>query len=338
MDADLLVVGGGIAGLAVAWAASGAGRKIVLLDALPLLNDRNASNDESKIFRFAYAKDAEMTHLAREALGGWRALERESGRSILHQVGLLVFPGAFADESLATLHDLGEPATRLDADLPELRGSAGGVVDPHAGWLDPPEALAALEEGAIRRGAVVRRGVRVEAVEERAGGVEARLADGSVVRAPACVAAPGFHAPDLFPDLARRIVVTRQPELFFRAPPDVRTFPAFIDEGYYGFPPRGGAVKIADHGKGRVVKPDAPREPPTQDEIDDAREWLTVRIPRLADAPLVRWRVCLYDNAPGDRFIVEKRGRIVVCAGLSGHGFKFGPALGARLAAMAPGA
>jgi sarcosine oxidase len=115
----------------------------------------------------------------------------------------------------------------------------------------------------------------------------------------------------------------------------VRSFPVFTDEGFYGFPPREGVVKIADHDKGKVVTPDAPRDPPSQDELDHAREWLTVRIPRLADAPLVRWRVCLYDNAPEDRFIVEKRGRVVVGAGLSGHGFKFGPALGRRLATLA---
>ena len=51
MDCELLVVGGGVTGLGAAWSAASAGRKVVLVDPLPLLNDRNASNDESKIFR-----------------------------------------------------------------------------------------------------------------------------------------------------------------------------------------------------------------------------------------------------------------------------------------------
>src|ERR1051325_4968695 len=100
MDCELLVVGGGVTGLGAAWSAASAGRKVVLVDPLPLLNDRNASNDESKIFRLAYGKDVEMARLAREALALWRALERESGRAILHQVGLFMFDGAFARDSL----------------------------------------------------------------------------------------------------------------------------------------------------------------------------------------------------------------------------------------------
>ena len=49
----------------------------------------------------------------------------------------------------------------------------------------------------------------------------------------------------------------------------------------------------------------------------------------------MRVETCLYTNLPDDRFTCERRGRIVVGSACSGHGFKFAPAIGKRLAALA---
>jgi sarcosine oxidase len=43
----------------------------------------------------------------------------------------------------------------------------------------------------------------------------------------------------------------------------------------------------------------------------------------------------LYTNAPGDHFIMERRGPIVIGSACSGHGFKFAPLVGERLADLA---
>lgn len=319
---DLLVVGGGINGLSTAWAAAKRGERVALADPLPLLNEHNASNDESKIFRLAYGRDEELTRFAQRALALWRELEAVSGRTILHQNGLLMFPGAFARDSLETMRALGLPVEEVEKDPRELRGVAGGAFDPQAGWLDPTQALEALDEACRALGVRMLRGTRIDRVDRSL--------------AKRVVLATGFHAPELVPDLMSRIVVTRQPELFFQAPPDYRAHATFaaLDAGYYGFSARGGTVKVADHRRGPIVRDFAERSPPSQDELDDAREFLALHVPRIADAPLVRWRVCLYDNAPDDRFIVEKRDDFVVATGMSGHSFKFGPAMGEKLATL----
>ncbi|HSX22931.1 MAG TPA: hypothetical protein VLE97_09180, partial [Gaiellaceae bacterium] len=44
---------------------------------------------------------------------------------------------------------------------------------------------------------------------------------------------------------------------------------------------------------------------------------------------------CFYTSTDDERFILERRGRIVVGSACSGHGFKFAPAVGRRLAALA---
>ena len=46
---------------------------------------------------------------------------------------------------------------------------------------------------------------------------------------------------------------------------------------------------------------------------------------------------CVYDNTDDEDFVVDRVGRIVVGAGTSGHGFKFGPLLGSLLAELARG-
>lgn len=330
----VVVLGGGVMGLSAAWALAQRGARVRVLDPLPRDNDRNASNDTSKIFRYAYARDAEMVRLAREALPLWRELERASGTTLLHQTGLVLLGGenGFADQSARTLLELGERAEVLEGDAAKRYPFAGArrvVVDPQGGWLDPPAVLRALEGEIGKLGGEIQRGAPAQSVDPAA-----HDADATVVCA-------GPHAPRLLPYLRGRIRVTRQVELYFRAPPDAPQVPVFaaMEEGFYGFPAMDGLIKVADHRKGpAVMNPDAPRPPATSQEEATAREWLRQRLPFLAEAPLVRSRVCLYDNTADDRFVLGPAPgapRVVVGAGFSGHGYKFAPRVGEMLAAWA---
>lgn len=322
-------------GLSTAWAAAKRGAKVTLVDARPLINEHNASNDESKVFRIAYGAQKRYVQLAKRALAGWRELEDEAGRTLLHQTGLLMFgpPGGFHQQSARTLLEMGERVQIVKGPIPGFEGIDEAVVDPLGGWLDARACLRALEERAIARGVTIRRGVGAKSAREG----EVTLDDGTVLKARAVVVAAGFHAPRLVPSLRGRIRVTRQPELFFDAPadfPDTMTFAAF-EEGFYGFPRTQGAVKIADHNKGPSVVEFEHRPPVTKKEVDTGRAWLRRRMPELAERPLARSRICLYDNAANDDFILGGADGVVVGAGFSGHGFKFGPAIGEELARMA---
>ena len=332
---DLVVVGGGLMGLSTAWAAAKRGKRVTLVDPRPLVNEHNASNDESKVFRLAYGAQRSYVALARRALAGWRALEDESGRVLLHRTGLLLFgpPGGFWQQSARTLLEMGEEVRVQKGPIPGFRDVEEAVVDPQGGWLDARACLRALEERAVAHGADVRRGVAATRVR----GGEVALDSGETLRARAVVVAAGFHAPRLAPALRGRIRVTRQPELFFDAPADLPDFPTFaaFEEGFYGFPRTNGAVKVADHRKGPAVADVEHRPPVTPQEVGVARAWLRRRMPTLAERPLARTRVCLYDNAADDQFILARADGVVLGAGFSGHGFKFGPAIGEELHRMA---
>ena len=55
----------------------------------------------------------------------------------------------------------------------------------------------------------------------------------------------------------------------------------------------------------------------------------------LAADRSLRAETCLYTNTADERFVLERRGNLVVGSPCSGHGFKFAPLIGERLAALA---
>jgi sarcosine oxidase len=80
-------------------------------------------------------------------------------------------------------------------------------------------------------------------------------------------------------------------------------------------------------GDTRSGVPDAARVGPIEDY---ARAWLPGAVPRVVAAT-----TCLYTSTPTLDFVLDRAGPVVVGAGFSGHGFKFVPEIGHRLAAMA---
>ena len=102
--------------------------------------------------------------------------------------------------------------------------------------------------------------------------------------------------------------------------------------GFYAVPPVGGTgLKIGDHGFSLRGHPDRERDATP----DDVRSTLELAATRLRDFERYRvreGRTCFYSVTEGERFIVEERGETWLLAGFSGHGFKFGPLIGERVA------
>jgi glycine/D-amino acid oxidase-like deaminating enzyme len=193
-------------------------------------------------------------------------------------------------------------------------------------------------------------GARVRAGE----GVSRLVEDGSRVtgvvttsgrRVPADVVliAAGAWTPVLLPELAGAMWSVAQPVFHLKPedpeawrPPRFTVWAAAIAAtGWYGFPANAsGIVKIANHGPGRRVHPDAPRVVEPADEAS-LRAFLRESLPALAGAPLAASKTCLYCDAfDGDFWIGRDPDRpgLAVAAGDSGHGFKFAPVLGDLIA------
>jgi sarcosine oxidase len=73
-----------------------------------------------------------------------------------------------------------------------------------------------------------------------------------------------------------------------------------------------------------------------EESVTRLTAWVTERFPSAELLPQ-QTETCLYTNTPDDHFILERRGPVVVGSACSGHGFKFAPLIGQRLAGLAAG-
>jgi sarcosine oxidase len=262
--------------------------------------------------------------LAQEALAGWRDLEAESGERLLELTGLIEIVTDLNESSAATLDACRVVWERLDRDQVErrfpLRLPAGsfGVLQPEAGIVRADRALAAFA-----RGIDVHYGKRVDSLAE--------------LDAACVVVTAGAWVNDIVqPPLPVR--VTRETVCYFRLA-DARPIPAFVSRG----PHSGGirlyalrdpvhGIKAAAHHAGPKVDPSESGKPDAA-LVEKVTAWIADHV-TLADPHPVETQTCLYTTTSDESFILERRGRTIVGSACSGHGFKFAPAIGARLAAL----
>jgi glycine/D-amino acid oxidase-like deaminating enzyme len=353
----ILVVGGGVFGTTAALELARRGHGVTLLDPGPLPRDVAASTDITKAIRMDYGRDERYMRMAEEALAGWDRWNERWGESLYHEDGFLFLssapmaPGGFEHDSFELLLKRGHRPERLDANALAAKHPdwapgryVDGYFNPRAGWAESGRVVEKLVEEARAAGVEVREGVKLSRLREqgsRVRGVE--TADGNAIDADLVLVAAGAWTPSLLPHLASVMEIVGQPVLHFAPadpdryrPPSFRPFAADLQaKGWYGFPAtKKGIVKIAHHGRGIVIHPDAPRVVGPEHEAR-FRAFLRESIPSLADAPLAGSRLCLYCDTWDGNFWIDhdpEREGLVVAAGGSGHGFKFAPVLGGVIA------
>jgi len=350
-----IIAGGGIFGVTAALALQQRGHAVALVDPGPLPRPEAASTDVSKIVRLDYGADELSTVLMEQALTRWREWNGESGRTLYHEDGLLVLtrgplrPGSFEGDSHALLSRRGHTLQPLDRATLRRRFPAwaegefdGGYFNPQGGWAESGAVVSWLVERARSRGIVVHEGGAATLDERGVSVANERVA------ADRILVAAGAWTPLLLPELSDLIEVVGQPVLYFHPAEPERwrapQFPTYTADvgrtGFYGFPALAdGTLKLANHGAGRPVHPDAPR---TVEPGDEARfrEFLGRALPTLGQPPLVGSRLCLYDDTPDGHFLIDRhpqRADVFVAAGGSGHAFKFAPVLGELIADVVEG-
>jgi sarcosine oxidase len=141
----------------------------------------------------------------------------------------------------------------------------------------------------------------------------------------------------LVPDVPVR--VTRQTVAYFRreGPPAVSVVELAETRKhamYALYDPEHG-LKAGAHGHGHEADPDV-AEGADPELVERIAAWVRKRLPDVDPEP-VGAESCLYTSTGDESFVIERRGRVVVCSACSGHGFKFAPAVGRRVASLALG-
>ena len=345
MSAHVVVLGAGLAGTAAARSIAARGHRVTVLERFEAGHVRGSSHGQERIFRISY-DDPTYVRLGLAARTGWAALEAETGIAVFHPVGMLDHgepdrldaleaTGAATGVTLARI-----PASEAATRWPGLRFEGDVLVQDIGGWLAADRALSAFTLAAERHGAEFAYEDPALDVTAHGPGWRVRTAT-STLDADAVVVATAGWTPALLGDLAEAvalppITVTTEVAAWFAPQPDgpTTTWPCWchrIEPERYGLPAPDGLVKLAEHGTGLVSHPDERSFTPPPESLDRLRAYAAEWIPGVVPE-VVRATTCLYASTPTDDLVLDRAGSLVVGVGLGGHGFKFGPAVGDRLA------
>ena len=334
---DVAVVGLGLSGSAAAWSAVRRGHTVAGFEAQAPGHRRGSSHGNSRIFRRAYL-DPLYVDLTGRAGRLWARLAAEAGRPLLDRVGGVDHgPGREPGRMAALLREHGVPVDLLDPAeaarrWPGIRFSGPAMYDPSGGVIDPEATMAAMVRLAAAGGAEMAYETPVHGLEPREDGVRFQ-AGGETWHAETLVVAAGGWVGPLLAGLVPLppLTVTQQQVFYFdrREPGPWPTIvhgdsPESLE--MYALP-EGPLLKVGEHVNGTVTTADDRDftvDPQARERaLAYVREWLPGLDPALRSET-----TCLYTWAPGEDFILDRSGRIVVCSPCSGHGAKFAPLVG----------
>lgn len=333
------------------------GHDVRIVDPGPLPHPEASSTDINKIIRLDYGDEVHWTELAELARGRWLQWNEEFGETLFHEVGLACLssqamtPGGFEHDSFELLTSRGWQLRRLDskriaAELPafESKHYIEGYLNPFAGWSPSGRVVELLLARADQTGIEIEPDCRCASLLTRNGRVAGMIDErGREHLADLVLVAAGAWTPNLLPELAGRVSCVGQPVLHFQVEDPERfrppRFPVWTSDiattGWYGFPAdQHGVVKIGNHGPGRHLRATESKTLQPED-VAHCREFLRTCLPGLAEAPIVKERLCLYCDTFDHAFWIDHhpdRPGLFVATGGSGHGFKFAPVLGEIIA------
>ncbi|MFB7251445.1 FAD-dependent oxidoreductase [Microbacterium sp. NPDC056234] len=341
---DIAVVGGGVMGLATAWELVRRGLRPVVLERFAPGHTHGASHGATRNFNNAYSEEHYLDLLERSR-AGWDALGPVDGAPLLRLHGLVTHGDVDVVSVQAGLARRGIPAelwTPAEAHRrwPGMRFGSDVLWSSDAGVVRAADALRELERRIVAGGGAVRWETPVDRIGQDPASALLALADGTTLRADTVVVTAGAWSAKLLGGIGLpRLRVTEEAPAHFPPLTDA-SWPSFnhyvppndYPATVYGMPTPGEGIKVGFHQVGDEVDPDARPRRTTHAESLRAyvREWM----PGL-DADSAVHLSCTYTSTDDSDFVLDRRGRIVIGAGFSGHGFKFATGVGGVLADLA---
>jgi sarcosine oxidase len=358
LNADLVVIGGGVMGRFTAYNAAARGARVIVLERGRIGDPATASYGRTRSFRNDYL-DPVYARLAHEAFRLWGDFERETGARALVRCGCMniskrsVTPDlerTYAQLSFEVLSELGLATESFDAGA--LRERFGYLdadlahLDVEGGVVDLPAVTAALTRGLRERGVETLEGVTTLSITRD----RQVITDQGDFAADALVVTAGHGTNDVLAtiegcDLRVPITRDRPSEAKYFIPPadarerftsDAMPVIAYLDAGIYCHPIVDGlvdAVKI-----GYYHPPDLPRN---GTPIGGIADFVAQCMPGLRDAEahdVEDVDQCDYDLVADDDFVLGAIPGVehaYVGVGWRGTGYKFAPWVGRVLAGCA---
>lgn len=355
---DVMVLGGGIVGAATAYSLVKQGKSVLLIDQFNPGHIHGSSHGDGRVVRFNYTESIyiEMAQLAYPA---WQALSQAAGTPLIQETGLLEYGPedcAPIDATVKLFDELNIPYERFQPDddaidrFPQYRFAARTqMLYQKAGAVAfATPAVRALWKLTDELGGDTIPNQRITQIDTGET-ITIHNASGDSWTGKSLVVAAGGWSGKLTEMLELEIPLEITQEVLAYFPVQNKNInhmighmPVMVDyhdleHPFYTLPQVDvPGVKVGWHHVGTEADADARTTAPSH-ILEGIQNWVSQIYPHLLPEP-IQVDTCLYSNTPDYHFVLDRHPayeNIVIGAGFSGHGFKFGPLLGDLLAALA---
>ena len=366
---DVIVIGGGIVGVSAAWALARGdaetGRppqRVLLLERFQPGHDRGSSHGDGRIVRFTYPETV-YVEMARRVFPLWREIQKLAKAPLFFQTGSWECGRSGSpqlEEIEQSLERAGLSYRRLSSaesrrNFPHFELPLGSEViyQPEGSVVRAGAAVETIWQAAAAAGAKMLAGQKVSGIE-KGPTIEVATESGNTYTAKTIVLAAGSWSGPLLRTLGLDLPLQATREVLAYFHPSSGGYSGMIDHragsmptliDYHTDPPFYAlpqidvpGVKVGWHHTGPETDPED-LGVPDDTVLRRLRSYVADRMPFLDLHPILI-KTCLYTNTPDFHFVLDRHPghqNVVIGAGFSGHGFKFGPVLGEILADLALG-
>ncbi len=343
---DAVIIGGGIVGLSIGYHLTRKGQKVIVIE-----KKYTGSGSTGRCIggiRMQFSTEASI-RLMQESMAHFKKMEEDFGFSVEFLAGGYLFL-AHSDEKLRAFREVMKIQKKLGLNVRDItpeeceklvpgintEGLKGGVYSPDDGQAYPFKVLRGYINGIRQNGSVVRIFSEVTGIKFSDGSVSGvELGNGEIIESPVVVNAAGPWAAEvgkmagvdlpIFPEEHEALISDRYDHLFDPMVVDYRP------DGCY----------FQQMATGQIIGCYTPVPNKPGKQTSSSSEFLlemskrTSRlIPKLNDLNVIRHWGGSYSMTPDGSPIIDRTGvkGFYIAAGMSGHGFMFGPAIGKFLA------
>lgn len=352
---DVVVIGGGVMGLATAYHLAREGKTVLLFDQFKIAHDQGQSYGESRMFSVTYG-EVEYAKLALQSKELWHELEMMAAEKILFRAGGIdvgegekectsILEVSNTMQALGIDHEIWEYRT-LRQKLPvwRLQENSLALYSPADAVIRPTHTVITLFEQARRFGAVIRDQEQVTKIFSGAPRFGVVTAKGRYLAKNLIVTCGVWTNQVLaYLNFSLPIQSTKEQTVYFRPKANATALVFGVlpmwyhrqEPVAYGFPIFGEpGLKVGFHRDGMKVGIDEYDGAPRASVTERLRAYLDRCLSDAAGESFGE-RTCLYDQTPDDDFIVGQIPgipNVFVGVGFSGHGFGPAIAIGRALA------
>ncbi len=350
--ANIIIVGGGIAGAMTALNLQRNGERVTLIDRWEPGHPRAASTDYNRVIRAISGRDEFYTRWARESRTRWLELQTETGQKLMYECGALILATRghcdWEDATATTFDRVGVPYYKLSKEEVQQRFPQFKVdeieyalFEPEAGLLMAHRCVITAIDLFKKLGGTVKREIVTTDATERP------MVNGKPLEADVIIVATGAWMAEMFPKTIKPISAIMGINVLYTSTPDgsdafdMDNMPCWIDhgQGSFGIPSsEGSGVKAA------VVIPNTPIDINNDERLiekqslNKTRQYIRHRLPGLEGQRIVDSKFNQVILTPDTHFIVDwhpKHKNVLLAGGCSGHLFKHGPIFGEFTAGVA---